>query len=246
MRTTWLAAVAAVVCSGVAASVRADDRGAAVAVIERAIKAHGGEEALARSRILSRTGAGNMSLSGKTVAFTEDTVWSLPDRIRMTLDIEKGARVTLVINGDKGWQASGGAVLEMGKERLDEVREEINVSWLATLTPLLKEPYTLTPLPDRTVEGSPAAGVKVSVKGQPDASLYFDKRTNLLAKIDRRARESGLTFNKTYLFSDYQDVDGVKLPAREVQLLEGKKFIERTSAAYKLLSRTDDATFAKP
>jgi hypothetical protein len=246
MRTTWLAAVAAVVVSGVAASARADDREAAVAVVERAIKAHGGDEALVRSHILSRTGKGNMSLSGTNVAFTEDTVWCLPDRIRMTLDITKGARVTLIVNGDKGWQAVGGAVIDLGKAKLEEAREELSVLWIGTLTPLLKDPYTLASIPDRTIGGSPAAGVKVSAKGHADVNLYFDKGTNLLVRIDGRAHVEGLLVNKSYVLSDYQDVDGVKLPGREVQLIEGKKYIERTSANYKLLSRTDDATFAKP
>jgi hypothetical protein len=246
MRTTWSAIMAAAMFAGAVASARAADQTTAAEVVERAIKAQGGDEALVRSRTLSRTGAGTMSLSGATLPFTEETTMALPDRIRITVDIEKGARVTLIVNGDKGWQASGGAVLELGKERLDEVREESNVLWLATLTPLLKEPYTLTPLPDGSVDGSPTSGVKASAKGHTDVSLYFDKRTNLLVKIQRRARESGVTLNKTYLFSDYKDVDGVKLPVREVQLLEGKKFIERTSANYKLLSRVDDTTFAKP
>jgi hypothetical protein len=242
----WAAVVAAVAFSGAAAPARAADGGAARALVEQAIKAQGGDDALHRARSLARTGAGTMTLSGSTVPFTEDTVLALPDRIRMTLEVAKGQRVTLLVNGDKGWRVVGGLPLEMGKEALDDAKEEAYVMWLATLTPLLTDAYTLETIPDGSVDGSPAAGIKASAKGHADAKLYFDKRTNLLVKIERRARELGVSLNKTYLFADYKDVDGVKLPVRESQLLEGKKYIERTSATYKLIRRPDDATFAKP
>jgi hypothetical protein len=164
----------------------------------------------------------------------------------MTVVLNKMSRVTVIVNGDKVWQLVNGAVQDVSKEQAEEYREEAYVMALATLTPLLKDPYTLTPIPDGPVAGSPAAGIKVSAKGHADSKLYFDKSTNLLVKIERRATQTGLTLNKTYLFSDYKDVDGVKLPHRETQLLEGKKVSERTSATYKLLSHADDAAFNKP
>lgn len=245
MRTTW-AAVAAVAFSGALISAREADPESTRALVERAIQAQGGDAALDRARSLSRTGAGTMTLSGSTLPFTEESILALPDRLRITVDLNKGQRITLVLNGDKGWQLVGGGVLELSKERVEEVREEAYVLWLTTLTPLLKDTYTLAPLPDAAVDGSPVAGVKVTAPGHTDAKLYFDKRTNLLVKIERRAREAGVLLTKTYLFADYQDVDGVKLPARESQLLDGKKFIERSSAKYKLIRRPDDTAFAKP
>jgi hypothetical protein len=245
MRTIWAGKVAVLAFWVISVPARADDRESAVAVVERAIRAHGGEEALNRARAVSRTGEGAMSLSGNT-PFTEETILALPDRVRITLDLNKSQRLTLVVNGDKAWQIVNGAAQDVGKERIEEAREDAHVLWLATLTPVLKDPYTLTMLPESSVGGSPAAGVKVTAKGHSDARLYFDLRTNLLVKIERRAREAGVSFNKTYLFSDYKDVDGVKLPLREVVLMEGKKFMERTSATYKILSHVDDAAFAKP
>jgi hypothetical protein len=246
MRTTWAAAVAAVVFCGAAADARADDREAALAVVQQAIKAQGGEDALNRTRTLSRTGSGKMTISGQDLSFTEESVFALPDRLRMTVDLNKTFRNTIVVNGDKGWRAAGGTVVDLGKDQLAEVREEAYVLLLTTLTPLLKDTYTLTPLPDGSTDGFPTAGVKVTSPGHPDAKLYFNKSSHLLVKIERRAREAGVALTKTYVFGDYKEVDGVKLPVREVQFLDGKKFIERTSATYKLLGRPDDAAFTKP
>jgi hypothetical protein len=244
MRNMWLAAVVALLASAIS-GLGADDAASAVAIVEQAIKAQGGADGLDRARTLSRTGAGTMTLASDAVPFTEETLLALPDRVRLTVET-KGQRVTLVLNGDKAWKIFGGATLQMSKEGVDEVREEAYVLWLATLTPLLKDTYTLSRLPDASVDGRPVSVLKVSAKGHEDAKLYFDKSSGLLAKIERRGREAGVLLTKSYIFSDYKDVDGVKLPVHESQLLDGKKFIERTSATYKLLRRADDAAFSKP
>jgi hypothetical protein len=244
MPKMWAVAAAGVLIWA-AAPVRAGDREVALALLEKAIKAHGGEDALGRSRNLSRSGSGTMSLSGDQ-RFTEETLLALPDRIRLTVALDKGFKSTQVVNGDKGWQVTAGAVLEMSPPKVAEVREETYVLWLTTLTPLLKDTFTLTPLPDGSVEGEPVAGIKVVAKGHPDVKLYFGKRTHLLVKIERRAREAGLQLDKTYIFGDYKDVDGVQLPVREILLLDGKKFSERTSATYKVLRYVDEAAFKRP
>src|SRR6202011_4293737 len=102
------------------------------------------------------------------------------------------------------------------------------------------------PLPEAKVNGQPAAGVKVASKGHADAKLYFDAATHLLVKIERTTREAGLSLDKEYLFGDHKDFDGVKLPTRLTETLEGKKASELTSASYKFPSKPDDAAFSKP
>ena len=72
------------------------------------------------------------------------------------------------------------------RTRVKEVREEAYVWWLATLTPLLKEGFTLSTLPEVQVDGEAAVGVKVVSKGHADTRMYFRKRNGLLARIDRR------------------------------------------------------------
>src|SRR5262249_25113206 len=129
---------------------------------------------------------------------------------------------------------------------LEELREEAYVQWLATLVPLKKDPFELAPVPEIKVDGKPAGGVKVSSKGHGDVKLYFDKASGLLVKIERPAREAGLQVDKEYVYSDHKTFDGVKLPTRSVELLNGKKFTQLSSAAYKFLDKPDASAFDKP
>jgi hypothetical protein len=213
--------------------------------VEQAIKAHGGADTLAKAQNVLRAGAGTITLGKDTQAFTAEVAWSLPDRLPMALLVDKKLPLTTVLNGDKGWQSSGGPAMEMGAESLRELRDELAVRRLAALTPLTKDEFKLAPLPVIKVNGEPAVGIQ-AVKGKAEVTLYFDKKTHLLVKIERRASEGGQALHKEYVFSDHKEFDGVKLPTKEVVLINGRMFSEEAGMTYKLPKKIDGATFWKP
>jgi len=217
----------------------------ALVLVDQAIKAHGGADALNKAQALVRTGVGTMTLFGETTPFTDEVSWSLPERLRVVMDLNKQMRMTIVVNGDKAWQSAGGPSIELSGERVTEMREEVYVIWVATLAPLKKEPFMLSVLPEIKVSGEPAIGVKVISKAKPELKLYFDKKTNLLVKIERRATQLGQKVDKEYLYSDHKEFDGVKLPTKLAELISGRKLSELTVTAYKL-KKVDDSVFAKP
>jgi hypothetical protein len=229
---------------------RSDDRAAALEVIGRAVRAHGGEQRLAKARAAHRTGKGTMLLYGQASPFTTDTTLQLPDRVRDVIDFQIGeqkTRMVLIINGYRGWQVTPAGTAELDKDRLAEVREETYVIWLTTLVPLQNDKgFEFTTLPEAKVLGRPALGVKVASKGHADASLYFDKQSGLLVKIARQARLAGRAIDKEYLYGDHKDFDGVKLATRYTELLNGNKQIELTITGYDFPERVDAKTFEKP
>jgi hypothetical protein len=222
----------------------AGDRDKALAVVEQAIKAHGGADALTKAQTRSRNGRGELTLSGN-IAFKAEEIVSLPERCRTVLEAA-GVRRVIVLNGDKGWMLTGGTTQEMNKELLAELREEPYVWWLMTLTPLQKDSFDLTPLPDAKVNGENASVIKVSHRGHADVRMFFDKKTGLLVKIARRAKEAGIPLDKEYSYSDYKEYDGVKLPTKEVTTVNGRKLSEVKFTDYQLLSKVEDKTFDKP
>jgi hypothetical protein len=225
---------------------RADDRADALAVIEDAIKAHGGADALAKAQSFTRTGVGTVSGFGdKEMPMTDELTVSLPDRSRVAIEIDKKVKLVAVLNGDKGWESNGGPGTAATAARVQEMAEEMYVLWLTTLTPLKKNDYLLKVLPEKKVGDKPAVGVGAAAKGRPDVKLYFDKESHLLVKVEREAIQGGQKLDKEYLFGDYKDVDGVQLPRRLTEIINGKKLVEIKTAVYKL-HKPDDAAFAKP
>ncbi len=224
----------------------AADRAAALAVIEKAVKAQGGIDSLTKAAVARRGGKGALTLRGSDLAFTTEEAFNLPNQVRIKIESNK-VQILRVLNGDKGWlQSAGGVTIDLDRDRIGEIREEAYVWWLATLAPLLKDGFDLDVLPETKVNGRPAAGVKVAARGRPDVALFFDKESGLLVKIARRARDTGVEVDKEYFYSDYKDVDGVKVPGKEVIHHNGRKFSEVQYSEYKILDRPDDSAFARP
>lgn len=244
MRTNSLIAIA--LALSLTAPLLGQDREAALAIVEQAIKARGGAEALGKAALAVRNGEGIMTFFGKEMKFTDEVLMDLPERLRVAVVIDKKSRVTIVLNGTKGWQAQDGVTIDLPSERVNEVREEAFVLWLSTLTPLKQDGMTLRLLADAVLNGRKVAALRVSSKGHSDAVLYFDRESHLLVRILRRAREAGLEVEKDYQFSDYKDTDGGKLPTRIVESIGGKKFSELTAAKYQFLRKSDESLFGKP
>lgn len=234
----------------VAAPLSAAERDKALAVIDDAIRAHGGADKLAATKTMTRSSKGVMHLFGKENAFKADTAFQLPDRYRDAIVIEADGLktpLTIVVNGDQGWNASAGMVAELGKTRVAEVREEmLYVVQLSTLLPLRDKSFELAPLPESKVLGLPALAVKVVSKGHSDAVLYFDKESRLLIKLERKAQEGGLGSNKEYYYRDHRDFDGLKMATKYIELMNGKKSIEMTIESYKFPEKIDEKVFGKP
>ncbi len=230
---------------GALPSLRADDGADALAIVDDAIKAHGGADALTKAQSFTRKGTGHIFPSDKPMTVTEELTVNLPGQMRLAADVQGAGKILLVLNGDKGWRSQGGAADELGGERLKELADEAYVLWLTTLVPLKKDGVMLKPLPEIKVGDKPAVGVAINAKDHSTVKLYFDKTSHLLVKVEREAKQAGSTVNKEYLYEDYKKTDGVQLPGKITELVNGAKFSELTSVSYKL-HKADETSFGKP
>ena len=234
---------------GPAAGARGDDREKALDIIAAAIRADGGEDRLARSRVMVRNARGTFFFFGKDVHFTTQLVFEFPDRFRDVIDVEQDKqklRIVRVVTRDQAWMSTGGPAAEMNKPEADELREEMYVQWLTTLVPLKEPAFQLTVLPETKVDGHSVAAIKVARAGHGDAKLCFDKQTGRLTKLDRQAREVGLAVTKEYLFSEPREFEGITRATKQVELSSGKKTTELSITSFQFPGRVEENTFAKP
>lgn len=227
---------------------RGDDAADARNAVQRAFEAHGGIERLSKLKSFVRSAKGEITSFGGTLPATFETSANLPDQSRWAFELDAGNQkiaVTLVLNGDKGWQTGAGALKEMTAQQLEEQREEGYLLWLTTLAPLREPGFDFALLPEIKVANDPAVGVKVTRKGKPDIKLYFDKKTGLLVKAERKGKEAGVDVTKEYFFSEHKPFDNLKLPTKQLELKNGKKDAEWTISGYKI-GRVDEGVFGKP
>jgi hypothetical protein len=184
------------------------------ALVERAIRALGGRETLARQPALYTRVTGSLGAGGPApkVTIKGRLYADAGGRSRVEMDIglaDDHHELTSVSDGRRSWRRMDGVVEE---PTADEIREQETSAYrdrVLSLLPLLEGgKFTLTALGEETVAGRPAAGVKVSSKGHGDMKLYFDRGTGLVVKYSYMEKEQGDKKEVLHevLQSDYQEI----------------------------------------
>jgi hypothetical protein len=244
MRTSVSVSVVCGLVMGLAGAGRADDAGELRAIIDKAIKATGGEEKLAKYKAITVKEKGTYYGMGAGQPYTATEAMQIPNQFKFDI---QGAFV-MVLNRDKGWISMGGNVEEMTKEQVKDTQDTMYVHEVGTLVPLKDKAFHLAPLGESKVGDRAVVGVKVTHKGRPDVNLYFDKDTGLISKVETRVRDmmTGKEVDQETTYSNYKEVSGVQLPTKIEVKREGKQYVEAEIEEVKLLEKLDDDVFAKP
>jgi hypothetical protein len=232
-----------------AAPARADD--AAKAIVEKALKAHGGAEPLAKLPAVTVSFKGTFHGMGQEIPMTGQVTTQGADRLKMDMEIEAGGqkfRFVNVINKDKGWIKLGDDLKEMDKDAIAEALEQAHAGYVGSLYPLTDKAYTLAATGEAKVNDKPALGVKVSAKGHRDVTLYFDKESGLLLKSEHTVKDegSGQEVAEETIYGEYKEVQGTKQAMKFTVNRDGKLYVQGEATEYHLSEKLDDSAFAKP
>jgi hypothetical protein len=217
------------------------------AILDKAIKATGGEEKLTRLQGYAFKLKGiHYGDNNQKLPFTAIVLSQGPEKGVLLQEIEamggKSFDLT-VINGKEGWTKTGkGEARPLSADDLHEEKENLYFNWIGTLVPLKGKDFKLTPLDEIKVEGRAAAGFTVVCKGHYDVKFWFDKETGLLAKSERKIKDG----REEMVFTTYKDVDGIKLPTKVSVKLDGQPHYEYEVTEARVQDRLDEKMFAKP
>ena len=218
------------------------------AVIEKAIKAHGGADLLAKFTAQRVSGKGTIAIQGMDVDLVATTVTAFPGKRKTTGTLTVAGmelKIVQVMSGDTLSVTINGQALPLTDEQKTAERQELHADSLTRLVPLLKgDEYTLKAGEEAAVNGDPAVAVVVEHAKQKPVTLYFDKKTGLLAKLSLKGTDEGAEVLKETVYSDYKAVQGVQVPHKEASTKDGKKQAEFTVEKAELLEKADDSEFA--
>jgi predicted Zn-dependent peptidase len=159
----------------------------------------------------------DVSAGGAQSTMTER--WIAPGYVRQD-NATANAKLSVYCDGKIGWVSSGNASSALTGVPLKQVQSDL----FRELFPLLLSDRTpgrrVNALDDETVEISDGAGQIVKV--------VFDSATGLLKNMlyDATTANGPIPVLETY--SDYRDVNGLKLPSKVVITLSGKRFQDLT------------------
>jgi hypothetical protein len=252
MRQVFLATFAFALAFLIARSTQgADAKEEARAILDKAIKAMGGEPNLAKVKAFNIKAKGKLNFGGMSTDFTIDSTVAGLDHVRSTFNGEFSGNkleITTVIDGNKGWRSFMGSVSELDADSLANERRNVYLQVTPnTILPLLGNGFTAEAAGEEKVNGKPAVGVKIKGPDGKDFTLYFDKETGLPAKeVARVVDLMGNEFNQETLYGAYKDIAGIKKATKNETKRDGESFLEAELTEFKALDKVDHKTFAKP
>ena len=222
-------------------------------VIAKAVKAHGGEEFLTKHQAAQSKNKGKVDIPGVGDAeFTQETAYMLPDKFKDAMELKVAGQtvnVLTLVNGDKAVIEVNGTAIDIPDAAKAALKDVGHLLKVARLAPLLKEKgYELNIIGEDKVEGKEVVGVRVSMKDRKDISLYFDKKTHLLAKLVHRTADpmTGNEVEEERIITEYQKLkDGVPAAKKVILKRDGKQFLEAEVLETQYLEKLDDGEFKK-
>ncbi len=223
----------------------------AKAVIDKAIKAAGGEEKLAKIKAFSWKTKGVITFGDNDNDFTSESTLMVPDKYHSQFNGEfNGNAVTgiTVFDGKNGWRKFGDNQMEMDEDALVNERHNIELMVLPTvLLPLKSDRYKLGKTGEEKVGDKPATFVTATGPTGKTVKLWFDAESGLPVKMEARVMGfGGEEFTQETRFSAYKEFDGIKKATKLESLRDGNRFVDQEVIEFKLLEKVDPELFKEP
>lgn len=253
MKRLLCAAFAATLALSPLCAARADDKDKdAVAVIDKAVKALGGEEKLAKVEGHSWKTKGVISVGGNEIELSGTSITKGLSHHKGEMEADANGqkfKVTVVVKGDKGWRKINDDVMPLDDDGLTNEKRRLYLQAAATLVlPLKGKDFKVTSAGEEKVGDKPAAVLKVTGPDGKDFKLFFDKDSGLLVKQVATVPGfmPGEEFEQETVYKDYKDFGGIKAAAKHEAKRNGDKFLDSDITDVKFLEKIEDGTFAEP
>jgi hypothetical protein len=244
------AALAIIVVTAAGIPARADEKDPN-AILDKAIKATGGEEKLKKIDAMSWKTKATLTFNGDDNAFSSQSTVQGLDHFRTEFELQiqgNPVKGMVVLNGDKGWRKFGDQTMPMDDDALANEKHQVSLNVIPTKLVVLKEKgYKLEAADEQKVGDKPAAGVKVTGPNGKDFTMYFDKESGLPVRIVAKVLGfDGQEFTMETTVKDYKDFDGIKRATKTESKRDGEAFIKAEISEFKLLDKVEAKTFAEP
>jgi hypothetical protein len=225
---------------------RADDQDPK-AIVDKAIKAVGGEEKLGKVDAFSWKGKGTITFNDNENEFTTELTFKGLDRYRREFGNDQFNGV-VVLDGAKGWRKIGDNSNELEGDALANEKRAVYLNVIPiTLVALKGKDFKCQVAGEEKVGDKPAVILKVTGPDSKDFTLSFDKESGLPVKqVAKVIGFQGQEYTSETTYADYKEFGGIKKATKVVVKRDGEPFQTWEVTEFKVLDKVDDAKFAEP
>jgi hypothetical protein len=234
-----------------AVQARAEVTKEAGVILDKAIKAAGGEKKLAAIKAVRWNGKGKIIFNDTENPFTGETTIQGLDHLRSTFEADFGGmevKAATVVAGDKGWRDFGGMKMELDKDGLSNEKRMMYLQMIpVALVPLRQKEFKVEAGATEKVAGREAATLKVTGPDKKDFTITFDQETGLPVKLVANVIGfTGEEFTQETTYGGYKDLAGIKKATKVDSKRDGERFVEYEITDFEILDKLDASTFKEP
>jgi hypothetical protein len=226
----------------------------ALAVVEKAIKAMGGQERFEKAQTTFLKSTRDIAVANgvRRTTSTLLTAQGLENfRFVVERDVDGVRRKTTgIINGDQGWIQTERGTTEMKPDNVKDSKRSVLGGLLPTRPDLLKaNVFDLEWAGEQLVGDRPTVAIKVRGLGIDGMKIYFDRDRGLPIKSEDRFTDRRGDVSGQRVFSDYQEFGGIQMATKIDYKSDAAgdtiAFVEHIKE-FKILDKVPADTFTEP
>jgi predicted Zn-dependent peptidase len=194
------------------------------ALLQRVQQALGGADKLAAVRDIQYQANVEMQTPGAVMKVKQTNIFLVPSSLRQDLELPFGKQ-SVYSDGTTGWMAGMQGMQALPPQAVKQARAEV-FRQIALIVLSDRDP-------DRTVNYAGSGMLVISSKNGESVRLEVDEKTGIPAKTSYQEGGQGVI---SQIFSDWRDVNGIRLPFAWTTMRDDKQFATVKIDNYKINS----------
>ena len=194
------------------------------ALLQRVQQALGGADKLAAVKDIQYQANVEMQTPGAVMKVKQTNIFLVPSSLRQDLELPFGKQ-SVYSDGTTGWMAGMQGMQALPPQAVKQARAEV-FRQIALIVLSDRDP-------DRTVNYAGSGMLEISSKNGESVRLEVDEKTGIPAKTSYQEGGQGVI---SQIFSDWRDVNGIRLPFAWTTMRDDKQFATVKIDNYKINS----------
>jgi predicted Zn-dependent peptidase len=214
-------------------------------LIERAVTAVGGADRLAAVASLRQSGTAVATTPQGEMQIELIELLVFPDRYRQELVLPFGRMVT-VVTAEDGFLMTPQGIQEMPEPRRTDARRSMRRELVALLRAHRDEGFEAVALGAGEIDGRAVERVQVAFSGDVIGLAIANDSSEVLEMVFRGSGFGGAPGEIRQSYSDFREVDGLRLPFRTSSTFEGDPYIAVTTMEIEVDGAVEEGAFQRP
>ena len=214
----------------------------AAEIIGNAVKALGGIEKLKAVKTVVVEGVTTMHSPAGQVEMNVVQYQMMPDKLRQNIKIPQGD-LDIVYDGNAAYAMTPAGAQPLLPDVSVSIKDAIFRDTIPLLVHLVETDTAVQYEGTEDVDGESTSVLIVKQPSGEMLRIYVSNDSHLVLKYAYRETTQGMTFEKEKYFSDYREVNGVKVPFHVVENANGNPFAVNRYTDLKINTEVDESLF---